>query len=1116
MSVQVSMINRLVRWLGLCMAGLALVVSVAQAQEPTLPSRSELEQQLASRSEVDTDPTVQRERQAISATLKAMERLSTAQRQKELLTQRVAEVPSLQKRYRDQFERIDPEHIANRVLLEGMSLPELQTQLTEQLNVMKRLQDRLGEVNQRIASAQILPERAQSALGTLQRDIQRLRNTLHGSDDDPNALLPLERVALQAQIRANEAEADQHREELTDNTQLRDLAQQERAMISRQLEAQQHLVNWLQHQVDEKRRAHSQQAIEDLNGETSHQFRNNPRVRQVLERNQTLSESLLDTTERINTMMGDSIRIRSQLDAAQQVQGNLIRQIEAMRGSVLLSRILRQQRQALPNVESRLKLTDEIADVRLRQFNVAEEREALADVDRYVDQLLTPSEDNPSAPTTKGETEALRATLLPMYESQRDLLDQLDHEYGALLSALIDTQLNQQQLMDTTYVVKTTIEEQLFWVASSRPLGLDWVRQLPAQWLKEIRDPAWIEALSSLFVMPSPEVFAVLPLVLLVVALTVFRPRLRRALYRLQDEVGRLKSDSQFHTPMAVLMELGLAIKGPLALASMGLAIRLTGSSMGALLGKALLDVALAWAYFAWARRLLVKDGVAMRHFHWPEGYVDQLRRAIVWLAATVIPLVFVVRMVRGLDVPLAEQPTALLILLVCLLPMSGVLLRLVYCHVPHLGAKAFRLCLGVIIAMVPLVLAGLIVYGYEYTAIRLSTRVITTLYIMGIWILVEAMVVRGLAVAARRLAYRRAVDRRRALHRQQLGNNATTALEALEEPPLDMDQVNGQSLKLSKLVLLGIFTLILYLVWADLLGVLSYLNTITVWEVQSDEVNGHPVSVTLASLLVVLLAMPITVTLARNLPGLLEVMVLSRLRLKPGSAYAISSLVSYVIAGTGLVSVLGLLGLSWGKVQWLVAALGLGLGFGLNQIFANLISGLLLLFERPIRIGDTITLNDLHGKVSRIRMRATTVIDFDHKEIIIPNQSFVNERLINWSLSDNVTRIVLRFGVAHGTDLEEARALLFEVANANELVLDDPVPEVFCMTYSKDSLDFEVRVYVNDVTHRLRATDAINRAVERRFRQAGIRIAYQQMDVWLHNDKGDARRVDHRDAPRP
>ena len=147
--------------------------------------------------------------------------------------------------------------------------------------------------------------------------------------------------------------------------------------------------------------------------------------------------------------------------------------------------------------------------------------------------------------------------------------------------------------------------------------------------------------------------------------------------------------------------------------------------------------------------------------------------------------------------------------------------------------------------------------------------------------------------------------------------------------------------------------------------------------------------------------------------------------------------------------SALGTLGVSWDKLQWLVAALSVGLGFGLQEIFANFISGLIILFERPIRIGDTITLGNLHGTVSRIRIRATTVTDFDRKEIIIPNKTFVTDQLINWSLSDNVTRVVLTYGVVHGSDLATVHRLLRQAADENVRVLADPEPQVFFMETS-------------------------------------------------------------------
>lgn len=168
----------------------------------------------------------------------------------------------------------------------------------------------------------------------------------------------------------------------------------------------------------------------------------------------------------------------------------------------------------------------------------------------------------------------------------------------------------------------------------------------------------------------------------------------------------------------------------------------------------------------------------------------------------------------------------------------------------------------------------------------------------------------------------------------------------------------------------------------------------------------------------------------------------------------------------------------------------------------------MIILFERPIRIGDTITIGNLHGTVSRIRIRATTVTDFDRKEIIIPNKTFVTDQLINWSLSDNITRVVLTYGVAHGSDMPTVHQLLRKAADENPRVLTDPEPQVFCLSYGQHSLNFELRIFVNDLLDRLFAADEINCRVDSLFREAGVRVAFEQMDVWLHPDQGEAIKV--------
>jgi potassium efflux system protein len=126
-------------------------------------------------------------------------------------------------------------------------------------------------------------------------------------------------------------------------------------------------------------------------------------------------------------------------------------------------------------------------------------------------------------------------------------------------------------------------------------------------------------------------------------------------------------------------------------------------------------------------------------------------------------------------------------------------------------------------------------------------------------------------------------------------------------------------------------------------------------------------------------------------------------------------------------------LGISWGRVQWLVAALSVGIGFGFQEIVANFISGLIILFERPVRVGDVVTIGDTTGTVTKIRIRATTVRNWDHQELLVPNKQFITGQLLNWTLSDALNRIVIRLGVDYNADVRLALRLMAEA------VAEDP-----------------------------------------------------------------------------
>jgi len=301
------------------------------------------------------------------------------------------------------------------------------------------------------------------------------------------------------------------------------------------------------------------------------------------------------------------------------------------------------------------------------------------------------------------------------------------------------------------------------------------------------------------------------------------------------------------------------------------------------------------------------------------------------------------------------------------------------------------------------------------------------------------------------------------------------------------------------KLVLFILVLAGIWAIWEPLLPALGILQDIQFWS-YSTVVDGvtKTVPITLANIAMAVIVALTTIIAGRNLPGLLEVILLNRLPMNPGARYAYSTVSRYTITAIGIIIVFNTIGIKWANLQWLVAALSVGLGFGLQEIVANFVCGLIVLFERPFRIGDTVTIGDINGTVTRIRIRATTVADFDRKELIVPNKEFIVGRLINWSLSDKRIRIRVPVGIAYGSDTKLAQELLLQAARKNPHVLSEPAVDAVFKGFGDNSLDFELRVYINGIENWWSMQHELNVSIDNAFKEAGVTIAFPQRDVHL------------------
>jgi potassium efflux system protein len=253
---------------------------------------------------------------------------------------------------------------------------------------------------------------------------------------------------------------------------------------------------------------------------------------------------------------------------------------------------------------------------------------------------------------------------------------------------------------------------------------------------------------------------------------------------------------------------------------------------------------------------------------------------------------------------------------------------------------------------------------------------------------------------------------------------------------------------------------------------------------------------ITPAQLIVLGLALLITALTARAIRRLIEDRLLRQMH--DAQRFTLARLSAYLIWVLGVVIGLRLVNIDLTALTIVVGALGLGVGLGLQNVVANFVAGVVLLFEQPIKVHDRVTTEDIEGNIVAINFRATTIVTNDNITMIVPNSEFVNRTVINWSHSDPKTRIHVPVSVAYGSDLARVTSTLLEVARRETEVLKEPGPEVFFREFGDSSLDFELLVWIDKPAQHFRLRSRLNYAIDAAFRENHIQIPFPQRDLYL------------------
>jgi potassium efflux system protein len=750
-----------------------------------------------------------------------------------------------------------------------------------------------------------------------------------------------------------------------------------------------------------------------------------------------------------------------------------------------------------------------LRELRRELYQWEDRREDLSDIDAVVATEL--SKLSEADPIARGDAGPALAQLFSLEVRILDsLLKDANRNYSLRLEALTD----QGELVGLIEQYHEFIEERIFGVRSAPVLGIADIEKASEAmaWLADAN--AWSKAGSA----AAGRVRTAPLITLLFVGSFAFLMLATRPIRRRLQELGHLASSDAcrafWPTSWALVLTVLLAAPGPVLVWSIGWVLSDVSTDPGRLVSAACLRVAVVMFVLEWIRQLCQPSGLAASHFGWPSQACSVWYSQLRVLVFGGIPLVLLAIVFEYQRNPEYRASIGRLALVAFLLLSAFTAHRLfraksgVFTELVDGQLSRLRHVRHALVIFVPASLAVLAIVGFQFTAFELLVVFVRTLELFFILFVVGELLFRGVQIRRRRLRWQRTVDAQRLSDAEEAESGDPDALAAREEV-VDLAAMDQQSRRLItvSLAVVGLFAL--SAIWVQFFPSLNPMLETELWTIA--DVGGGTSAITLSAVLLSILVVGLAIVAQRNITGLVNFLLVGRFGIESSTRYVISALSQYAIMFIAVLCACHLIGITWSKAQWLIAALSVGLGFGLQEVVANFVCGILLLFERPIRVGDVVTLGDTTGIVIQIRSRATTVRNWDRQEVVIPNKELITARITNWTLSDQLNRIVLQVGIAYGSDTRHARDLLMEVLRENPKVLEDPPPQVAFEQFGDSSLNFTVRAHLSnlDMAERLETTHQLNTSINERFAEEGIQIPFPQRDLHVRSVDASAKLAD-------
>ena len=1014
---------------------------------------------------------------------------------------------------------------------------ELPLEITEEMD-SKQIQKIASEAQGKLRLFEVERARAEQAVKQRSQDrkiavksqatyADRLKELQKRISTPPPANEPLQltqaiKVQNQSQLKMLNEEFEAVKEELNrfDAEKNARLLFQELELSTRQVELQKKLLKRVQKILADKKLAETNKELEELKEEES------------IPLLQTHIEETTRYTETIRDLIARTKKIRERQNEVSGILENVSKSErkdqETDRSPAGKSRVfalsLLRQLYELPNIDRHRtelkKRQSVISEVTYQQIELRATYRDLINIDSIIEKAkpkIRQDLEKDGVASLFGNM--IEKKLRELLVQKRETIENLESTYNTYLDALTRLDASQNSLVSTVDNYRNFIRQRIFWIRSGKTIGPGSFHELtqpvtyPISWndIQEIF-PAYQLDLQKNYYIYAIGIFFWLIIVLL-------RVQAGQELTSIASLVQRSNYAKIVPTLRAILLTLVIAAPGPLFVLFAGWRLGEIESENIFLeaFSKTLIQIGIAFAVLEFFRQSCRRHGLADSHFNGPNVLSTRVQRHLLSFTLIILPLFFVVTLLNQLSTDLDRHLLERLFFVVGMITCSyyanrflnprGPLMRELFLLEQAAYFSKTRWLWYPFATLFPLLLAGMAWVGYYYTANQLAWRFMLTILLLVSLLFFWALAVRWFRIAQR---WFRLYVLREQRQKPQGGSQTIESQRQLlaQEEESNEEKREQQAMRLINFAIYLPLLVGLWLIWADTFPAIEYLNQISLWQkIVQQEIAGADgtvaiqtvrEAVTIIDLGIALFVCIATISLSRNLPGMIDFSILQRIGLDASLRYALTSVIGYLVIIAGVAYVYNLLGFSWEQIQWLAAALTFGLSFGLQDIFANFISGLIILFERPIRIGDVVTIDGVTGIVTKIRIRASTVTDWDRKEYLVPNKEIITGRLLNWTLSDTLNRLVIPVGVAYGTDTEKVRQLLFEVARQEPEVLDEPGTLVTFQEFGDSTLNFVMRAYLGSMDNRMETVHRLHTAINKKFAEAGVEIAFPQQDLHL------------------